>query len=379
MHEGNIVMGADAWVFVGSLNTAVPHFAAANGRGIVTLHLDERTGRLTKLAEWTDVVNPTYLALSPARRLLFATSEMFDRPEGRVHAYRVAARTGQLVPLNGQDTGGSLTAHCSLDRAAGCVLVSNYTQDDAPAGWPGWQMASFAIGADGSLHAAASLTRHSGSGPERDRQRGPHAHCALVSPDNRYVLVADLGTDSLLTYGLDAPAGRLTPQALSVLKLAPGAGPRHLVFHPNGTTVYGVNELDATISRLAYAPLTGALRLRETTRGLPTSDASTPPADIHVDADGRHLYASFRGAHCIATYALDPRTGAIRSTDVRSSEGRTPRSFALSPSGNFMVVANQDSDSVVSLRIARDSGVPCEVVDRIETGTPMCVKAWAVD
>ena len=365
-------------VFIGCINRAVPHFASANGRGIATFRFDDTTGKLTPLAETADVLNPSYLAILPQRRLLFATSEVFGWLEGQVSAYRVDTATGALALLNRQATRGSLSAHCNTDRDGRSVLVANYGHEVANE-TPGQHVASFAILDSGMISPALSTFSHRGSGPDQARQSVPHGHCVVPSPDNRFAILTDLGTDEVVTYRLDAPAGCLSRVNGSPVKLPPGSGPRHFVFHPDGVTAYVINELNPTIGRFAYSTEDGALRLLDVVRALPDNAVPSHSAALQIAADGRFLYASFRGDDSIACYPLDPVDGRVLSPTVRSSGGKTPRSFTLSPSGKFLLVANQDSDSVVTFRIDPITGQLGEQVDSVTVGTPMCVQAISFD
>jgi 6-phosphogluconolactonase len=352
----------------------VPHFATAHGCGIVTYGFDEGTGKLERLAETNDIANPTFLAVVARKNLLYATSEVFGEPEGQVSAYRVKPELGTLNLVNRQPTRGSLTAYCNVDRQARMVFVANYGHEIAVE-TPRQQVASFAVLADGSLSSAASSFVHTGSGPRLDRQSVAHAHCVVPSPDNRFAIVTDLGTDELITYRINAGVGRLEPSRLPPLRMKAGAGPRHFVFHPDGVTAYVVNELDSTVSRLAYSADTGALRTLDTIDALPGRTGDGQPADLQASADGRFLYASIRGEDSIVVYALEQGTGKVVSASVCSTGGRTPRSFALSPSGGFMLVVLQDDDAVAVFRIDPVSGELAEQIERVAVGTPMCVKA----
>jgi 6-phosphogluconolactonase len=354
----------------------VPHFASANGRGIAVYAFDEKTGRLSLLSETTDVANPTYLALAAKRGLLYATSETFGDVEGRISAYRINTLSGALSLINRQATRGSLTAYCKLDMHDNCAFVANYGHE-TPEERPRRQIVSFPVLADGGVGVASSEFCHTGSGPKRDRQSVPHAHCVVPSPDNRFAIATDLGTDELLTYRLDAGNGRLEP--VRAIRVSPGAGPRHFAFHPNGAIAYVVNELDSTVCRLAYSASDGVLRILDTVAATPAPSSASQPADLRIAGSGRFLYASIRGDDTIATYGLEPATGAIVSTSTRAAGGKTPRSFALSPCGGYMLVALQDSDRLVVYRLDPSTGEPIEQVDEIGVGTPMCVQVERLD
>jgi 6-phosphogluconolactonase len=367
-------MNTRTLVFVGCLNRRVPHFSTANGRGIAVYSFDEATGELTFLAETTEIANPTYLAIVASRGLLYATSEVFGEPEGLVSAYRIDPESGTLELINRQPTRGSLTAHCNIDQQATTVFVANYAHETTGE-IPGRHVASFTVLDNGALSAVSSEFAHAGSGPKLDRQSVPHAHCVVPSPDNRFAIVTDLGTDELITYRINADNGRLEASHTPALRMTAGAGPRHFVFHPDGVTAYVVNELDSTVCCLSYAPMKGGLRWLETVDALPGNPGAGQPADLQISPDGRCLYASIRGEDVIGIYKLAEGTGKIASASVRRAGGKTPRSFALSPSGRFMLVALQDSDRLAVFRIDPSTGEPAEEVDTVEVGTPMCVKA----
>jgi len=362
-------------VFAGSLSRPSPYFAAANGKGIAVFAFDEATGALNWLADTVDTPNPTYLTALPERRTLYVTSEVFGELEGSIHAYRIDPPSGTLTALGSrQPTRGSLTAYCQSDRQGKCLFVANYAHE-TPDEVPGRHVVSFSIQSDGSLTAAISEFVHHGSGSRPDRQSVPHPHCVVPSPDNRFAFVADLGCDEIVAYRLDAASARLTQSNAPPLRLAPGSGPRHLIFHPRGTTAYVINELSSTVCRLGYASESGTLSLLQSVGGDSTEAAPGYGADLLVSADGRFLYATFRGDSSVMTYELDASSGEILSATRRDSGGKTPRSFTLSPCGKFMLVANQDSDTLVSWRLDLETGQPVEQADIVSVGTPMCVTA----
>lgn len=367
----------DSLVFVGSLNRAVPHFSAANGRGITTFSLDESTGKLRRLAELGGMVNPTYLAVLPSRGTLYATSEVFGDVEGSVGAHAYGDPDGTLAPRgNRRSTRGSLSAHCSTDRDGRYLFVANYAHETREEN-PGRHVVAYAIEPDGTLSEAVSEHAHSGSGSRADRQQVPHAHCVVASPDNRFALVSDLGTDSVFSYPIDQDGRGLLPPRIEPVHLAPGSGPRHLVFHPLLDCVYVVNELDNTLCRLSYARTNGALSLLQTIGALPGDSTPSYAADLAISNDGRFLYASFRGADCIGVYALDADGAIAELRALQPSGGTMPRSFALSPSNRFLLAANQDSDNLVVWRLDETSGCLADKADDVSIGTPMCVKLIA--
>ena len=355
--------------FVGCLNREAPYFQGARGRGIAVFDFDEATGRLAPLAEQTGIDNPTYLIPHPSEPLLYATSEVFGWNEGLVTAYRVDAASGALRYINKQATLGSITAHGSLDHRHAHLLIANYSHGEVGE-TPGQAVAVLRLRGDGGLEAAHCSAAHEGSGPHPERQGAPHPHCALASPDDRFVLVSDLGTDSIVAYRYDAASGELGDG--TACRLPPGSGPRHLAFHPDGTRLYVINELSSTIAVLAYDAATAGLRVLQIVSAVPDGFAGENHcADLHVSADGRFLYGSNRGHDSIVVHAIEGE--GLRLVGHVPTGGSTPRSFALDPLGHFLLAANQNGDSVVVFRLDAASGMPQRIGD-VAIGTPMCIR-----
>ncbi len=361
--------------FVGSLNRATAYFHQdARGAGISVFDFDEATGQLSLLAERVGVDNPTFLTVDTDSRYLYATSEVAGWNEGVVTAFRVDPTTGQLRYINKQPTLGSIAAHCSLDRGGRHLIVANYSMDP-PGDPPGQSVALFPVRGDGGLGPASCSVRHVGSGPVPERQEAPHPHCALASPDNRFVLVTDLGTDRIVSYRFDAQTGQLDPQAAATLPLPGGSGPRHLSFHPNGRWLYAINEIAGTVAALGYDPATGRLEPLQSVSALPPGfQGDADGADLHVDAAGRFVYGSVRGDASIVAYAIDPATGLLDPMGRYPSSGGIPRNLALDPSGRSLLAANQGGDTIAAFAIAPQTGALTTTGRDIAVGTPMCIK-----
>jgi 6-phosphogluconolactonase len=368
-------MNDRTFVVVGSLTRDAPYFQGARGKGIIVFAFDEQTGQLTKLAEKGGVDNPTYLSIHEGNRCVYANSEVFGWNEGTVSAYRLDPRYGSLTYLNKQPALGSILAHNSLDRRGRFLLVANYSIYAEPEdSLPDQAVVVMPIREDGGLGPPVSSHSHSGRGPKADRQERSHAHCALVSPDNRHVLVADLGTDQLVVYRFNAASGALSPAPME-FKMRPGAGPRHFVFHPSSRFVYAINELDSTIAVLTFDATSGALSYLQTVPALPSGYRDESHcAGVQLTPDGRYLFGSNRGHDSLVVYAVDETTGRLLLVEHHSCLGKTPRDFALDPSGRFLLVANQNSDAVAVLRIDPNTGKLTDTGARAECGTPMCVK-----
>ena len=239
---------------------------------------------------------------------------------------------------------------------------------------PDQAVAALPIRSDGGLGAPVSSKAHSGSGPNSLRQERSHAHCVLVSPDNRHAVVADLGTDELVVYRFDPETGALTASA-ATFKARAGAGPRHFVFHPSGRYLYVINELDSTVAALTFDSGFGGLTLAQVIAALPADYGEESHCSaVQITPDGRYLYGANRGHDSLAVYAVDQSTGKLALVGHQSTLARTPRDFAIDPSGRFLVVANQNSDLVTLFRIDHESGRLTDTGQRAEIGTPMCAK-----
>lgn len=371
-------MTARTLAFVGSITRPAPYFLECKGIGITVLEFNEQTGELTKLSETDGIDNPSYLTIDAAGRTLYAISEVYGWHEGDVTAYRIDRDTGALTYIDKQATGGSIAAMASADHTGRWLLVANYRI--GPDGLrPPAAAVSLPIDHDGGLGPVASRVVHTGSGPNPDRQEGTHPHCAVPSPDNRFVLVADLGIDRIMVYAFDAATGALTPAPVPFVQSAPGNGPRHLVFDPTGRFVYVTNELASSVSAYGWNAATGELTPLQTISSLPPEGhPDNTCSDIGISADGRFVYAANRGHHSIACFAADTATGHLAAIGHASIQGQTPRQFTIDLTGRFLLIANQATDEVVVLARDPATGLLSDSGQRAAIGTPMCVKLLRV-
>jgi 6-phosphogluconolactonase len=244
--------------------------------------------------------------------------------------------------MNSQPSQGVGPCHVSVDRSGRVALVANYASGS---------VGVLPIEADGRLGPATAAVQHRGSSVNPERQTGPHAHSITPAPDNRFVLAADLGLDRIMVYRLQAADGRLIPNDPPWAAVKPGAGPRHLAFHPTRPLVYVINELDSTLVTFAWDARRGTLRELQTVSTLPADyRGASFPAEVRVDAAGRFLYGSNRGHDSIAVFRIEESTGLLSAIAYESTLGAHPRHFTLHPSGQWLLVANQDSDSIIVFR-----------------------------
>lgn len=231
---------------------------------------------------------------------------------------------------------------------------------------------------DGRLGPATDVVQHEGSSVNPERQEAPHPHSFNLDPAHRFAFVPDLGTDKVMAYELDEERGTLTPGDVPSVSVQPGAGPRHFAFHPGGDYAYLFNELDATMTTFAYEASQGALTAVQTLDTLPQGyNGFRSAADVHVAASGRFVYGSLRAHDSIVILAIDEETGHLSLVGHEPTQGRTPRNFALDPSGTFLLAANQDSHTIVTFRMDGDTGVLTATGHVTEVPTPACIKMLA--
>ena len=340
--------------------------------GIYLVRMDRRSGQLRRVGSVDAGANPSFLALHPDGRVLYAVNELEQyngRPTGAVSAFTIARDTGTLTRLNEQPSEGGAPCYVSVDRSGSVVLVANYA---------GGSVALLRIQPDGALTPAGQVVQHAGTGPNAERQAAPHAHCILADPSNRFALAADLGADRVFVYRLDVGGKSLQHVDGGDAVMRPGAGPRHIAFHPTLPLVFVANELDSTVATLRFDAERGALSPRDTLSTVPAAWTGTNyPADIHVAASGRTLYLSNRGHNSIAVFSVAESTGALVLAQVVSTEGDWPRNFSMDPTGRWLLVANQRSDSVVVFGRDPDNGRLTPTRQRIAIPSPVCLRFLA--
>jgi len=335
--------------------------------GLYLLRLDRRSGKLQRIGSVDAGPNPSFLAIHPNRRVLYAVNEL---EQGAVKAFAIAKDTAALTRLNEQPSEGGAPCYVSLDRSGSVVLVANYGAGS---------IALLPVGANGALGPAAQVVRHTGKRPNAERQAAPHAHCILPDLSNRFVLAADLGADRVFVYRLDLD-GKLLHVEGGDAVMRPGAGPRHIAFHPTLPLVFAANELDSTVATLRFDAERGALSPLDTLSTVPAGWTGTNyPADIHVAANGRTLYVSNRGHNSMAVFSVAESTGALALDQTISTEGDWPRNFSLDPTGRWLLVANQRSDSVVVFGRDPENGrlTPARPPQRIAIPSPVCLRFLA--
>jgi 6-phosphogluconolactonase len=339
-------------------------------QGIYLSRLNLATGALSAPTLAAETENPSFLAVHPTQNFLYSVGEIGNfegTTTGSVSAFGIDRASGMLKAINRQSSGGGGPAHISADPKGRAVLVANYG---------GGSVAVLPIEPGGALKAATSVDQHTGSSVNPQRQKSPHAHSIKLNPPATHAYSADLGIDKVLIYAYDGDKGTIAPNEPPFASLAPGAGPRHLAFHPNGRYVYVINEILLTVTAFAVDPKNGGLTEVQTITTLPEGVAAQPTfstAEVQVHPSGRFLYGSNRGHDSITVFAIDQASGKLTFVQNEPTQGSTPRGFGIDPGGAYLLAANQRSDSVVVLRIDPKSGRLSPAGVKIDVPSPVCV------
>jgi len=343
-------------------------YTDGGSRGIYRFELDPASGALTDPVLAVEAENPSFLALHPGGRVLYAVNEIGSfggAKTGAVSAFAIDAATGSLTRLGQQASGGADPCHLVVDRGGRNLLVANYT---------GGTVAVLPLDGKGRPSPASAVRQQVGTGPDRERQEAAHAHAIVLDPAERFALAADLGADRIFVYRYGAASGTLEPNDPGAAPLDPGSGPRHLAWHASGEYLYAIDELRSTVTALRYDAKRGVLEPFQTITTLPAGfSGKNKAAEIAVSPDGRFLYASNRGDDSLAMFGIDAASGALVPAGRFPTGGRSPRHFAIDPSGRWLLAANQDSDSITLFRLDAATGRPARVGQPLPIGKPVCL------
>jgi 6-phosphogluconolactonase len=349
-------------------------YTGKGSKGIYACRFRPSTGKLTPVQLAAETPNPSFLAVDSAQRFLFAANEIGDYQNGKtgsVSSFAIDRHTGKLRALNTVASQGADPCHLTVDKNGDHVLVANYT---------GGSVAVLPFNAEGMLGQASDFVQHLGSGVDPERQKEPHAHDVVLTPDNRFAVVADLGLDKLLVYRFDPARGKLTPNDPPFGPVKPGSGPRHFVLHPNGHWAYVISEMGNIITAFDWDGDKGSFHELQTITTLPKDfKGENTTAELAVDAKGRYLYGSNRGHDSIAVYAIDPAKGLLTFIEDDPTLGKEPRNFALDPTGAYLFAANQNSNTVVVFRVNPKNGRLTPTGEKVEVVSPVCVTFVAME
>ncbi len=339
-------------------------FSGSYGQGVYAYRFDTSSGALKPAGLAVKTNSPSFLAVDASGQFLYTVNEVDG--QGMVSAFSIDRAAARLTMINQVSSKGGGPCHLALDATGRWLAVANYGTGS---------VAVLPVGAGGRLGEAVAFDQHQGSGVNRARQEGPHAHEAVFSPDNRYLLVPDLGLDQILVYRFDAAKGTIKPDDPPFAVLASGSGPRHLVFHPNGKVVYVLSELASTVTAFRYDAAKGTLESFQTLSALPAHfTGKNGAAEIAINAAGSALYTSNRGDDSIALFHVQPVLFRLAEPEHTPTLGKTPRHFALDPDGKFLLVSNQDSGDIVVFHVHPRTGELTPTRHKpVEQPSPVCL------
>lgn len=350
--------GQEYYLFIGT-------YTRESSEGIYLYKFDASNGTLDSLGAATGAKNPSYLTVSPDQNYVYAVNEMADSAEATVSAFEFNRDNETLTFLNKQSSGGGAPCYIALDQTGQYAFVANYL---------GGSFSMLPIKEDGTLKPAKQVIQHQGSSVNPDRQESPHVHCSYPTPDNKALVVNDLGTDYVKQYAFDAEEGQLSESPSYEYKAEPGSGPRHITFSPDGNHAYLVEELSGSV--VAFKNHGDSLEVLQTVSVLPENyEGAISGADIHVSPDGKFLYASLReDLNQIVIYRIDQESGSLSFVDRQSTKGQHPRNFMIDPTGEYLLAANMNSDTIVVFKRNKSKGTLEPTGTELKISMPVCLK-----
>jgi 6-phosphogluconolactonase len=338
-------------------------YTKEESKGVYQFTLDTEKKEILDVKLAAELDNPTYVCVSDDNKNLYAVAK--EGENGGVTAFSINSETGVLTKLNSQTSAGAPPCHVSVNQNGSNVLTANYHTK---------KIESYLTNEDGSVNPAISAIEHEGSGPH-ERQEKPHMHFAGFTPDEKYVIAIDLGSDRIITYHVDN--GRL--HEAQVFKAKPGSGPRHITFHPNKPFAYVMTELSSEVHVLQYDEQSGSFTEQQYISTIPedfneTNDGSA----IHISSDGKYVYAGNRGHNSIGVFKIDQESGHLTFMEWTSTEGNWPRDFVLDPSERFLVATNQKSNTMTLFSRDKSTGKLTLLQSGVKVPEPVCVKFFNV-
>ncbi len=337
-------------------------------KGVYSCEFDAETGKLSEPVLAAELINPSFLAIHPSGKYLYAVNEVSEGPgrgNGAVTALTINA-DGTLTKINHQASEGGAPCHCNVDSTGTNLLIANYG---------GGNVAVYPISEDGSLKPVSCNIQHEGSSIDKSRQGAPHAHSINISSDNKFAYAADLGLDKIMIYKLDAEAHTLTPASQPAALVTPGGGPRHFAIHPSSKFAYTNNEITMVVTGFSRNPEDGSLKAIQEISTIPAGfDGRKSTAECLVHPSGKFLYVSNRGHETITAFKIDQETGLLTYVENEPTGGKEPRNFFIDPSGKWLLAENQNSDTVYVFSIDQQTGALKPTGDFVTVGRPVCIR-----
>ena len=337
-------------------------------KGVYSCEFDAETGKLSEPVLAAELINPSFLAIHPSGKYLYAVNEVSEAPgrgNGAVTALTINA-DGTLTKINHQASEGGAPCHCNVDSTGTNLLIANYG---------GGNVAVYPISEDGSLKPVSCNIQHEGSSIDKSRQGAPHAHSINISSDNKFAYAADLGLDKIMIYKLDAETHTLTPASQPAALVTPGGGPRHFAIHPSSKFAYTNNEITMVVTGFSRNPEDGSLKAIQEISTIPAGfDGRKSTAECLVHPSGKFLYVSNRGHETITAFTIDQETGLLTYVENEPTGGKEPRNFFIDPSGKWLLAENQNSDTVYVFSIDQQTGALKPTGDFVTVGRPVCIR-----
>jgi 6-phosphogluconolactonase len=370
-------------VFGAALLSAAPALAAGNyigyvgtytdsaAKGVYALKWDAPAKKFVSLGLQAEIASPSFVAVSPSHKFLYAITERAARRDGTgsVSSYAIDPASGALKLINRVPAHGNTSAHLVVDASAKWLLVANYGSGS---------VASFALNADGSVGEMADFKQHSGSSVNPHRQTGPHPHEAVMSPDNRFLLVPDLGLDKVFVYALDGATGKLT--LASTTDTRPGFGPRHMLFGKGGRFAYVLGEMASAVAVMSYDAKNGKLALVENIDTIPPQlTTENNSAELALSQDGRFLYATNRGHDSVTVFKVNAANGKLTNIQNIPTQGHIPRGMSLDPDGTHLLTGNQNSDTITIFDRDTKTGKLTFASQMTDIPTAVCILFTPID
>ncbi|MFL6464810.1 MAG: lactonase family protein [Bryobacteraceae bacterium] len=342
-------------------------YVGSYGKGIHAYRFDSDNVKFDPLGLVGEIENPSFLASDPQHRYLYAVSELEGKEDGGVGAFRIDGKSGHLTLLNRQSAGGTAPCHLAVDHTSKVVMAANYGTGSVPV---------FPIESDGRLGTRSALLTAQGSSVNRERQEGPHAHEIVLSKNNRFVYVPDLGLDQIRIYQLDAAAGNVTPHHPAFAKEEAGLGPRHLVFSPDEKFAYVINELKSVVTVFKHDPAAASFQRIQAISSLGNGKEADGAAEILIDRAGKFLYASNRdvtghGVGSIGVFAIDGSNGTLKQVQLAESGGTFPRGVEFDPTGKLLLVGDQKANYFLVFKIDPGTGRLTPTGQKLPTPSPV--------
>jgi 6-phosphogluconolactonase len=355
LHGAPFAMASTHLVFFGTSTKTT-------SRGIYAARFDDDTGTFSAPVLVAEAKNPTWLAITPDKRFLYTV----NASKAQAIGFKIDAAGPKLTPLPSAPRATEPVngpSHLAIDATGRTLLGSNYADG---------YVAAIPIHPDGTL-GEPKITRHTGHGPNPQRQDKPHPHSATLSPDNRFVIVCDLGLDKIFTYALDPATATLTPANPPFVAAQPCSGPRHFKFSQDGRHAYNITEMGATIAVYDYDAARGALSPVQSISTLPPEYQAKWGAEVRVHPNGKFVYGSNRGHDSIAVFSVEETTGKLTLVEIVPTGGKVPRNFALSADGKWLICGHQDSENITVFKVDANTGRLTPTPSTINVPSCICV------